>query len=257
MVNENSTKLIQLWEQKNKITSPKNIEAISEIIDSIASLFSAGSFYYFILDFVSYKMIYVHEGVENVLGFKPEDWSLDTFFNIAHPDEIQNIHEKEALSIKFKLKDISKEDITAYKTTYLMKLRHVNGNYKTILHQSKVLNVSDDGKIQTTICIHTDVTHLNPPINNNVSFMSRKKKNVHFAKKGGVYLQLKDISSMFTKREKEIIKLIIKGKTAIEIGSILNISYHTVNTHKRNMHKKAECKNSRELVLKCLQQGIV
>ena len=175
MTNENTKKLTQFWDQENKLSTPNNKEPIIEIIDQIASLFAAGSFYYYILDFVSYKMTYVHEGIEEVLGIKPEDWSLDTFFKLTHPDEIENVHEKEAVSINFKLKDLPKEDITAYKTSYLMKLRHSNGSYKTILHQSKVINVSDDGKIQTVINVHTDVTYLNPPINNKISFISRKK----------------------------------------------------------------------------------
>lgn len=259
MTNENTTKLIQFWKQENKITNPNNKEPVIEIIDQIASLFAAGSFYYYILDFVSYKMTFVHEGIEEVLGIKPEDWSIDTFFNIIHPDEIENFHEKEAACIKFMFNDIPKENITKYKTTYLMKLRHNSGNYKTILHQAKPVNVSHDGKIQTVIGVHTDVTHLNPPIRNEVSFISRDKPNVHFAKQGDVYLPITKIFTLniFTKREKEIITLVIKGKTANEIGRILHISVHTVNTHKRNMLKKSECKNSRELISKCLQEGAI
>ncbi|TGV02750.1 LuxR C-terminal-related transcriptional regulator [Flavivirga rizhaonensis] len=257
MTNENTTKLIQFWEQENKIATPNNKEPIIEVIDQIASLFAAGSFYYYILDFVTYKMTFVHEGIEEVLGIKPEEWSIDTFFDLIHPDEIESFHDKEAACIKFMFNDIPKEDITSYKTTYLMKLKHNSGNYKTILHQAKPVNVSHDGKIQTVIGVHTDVTHLNVPIRNEVSFISRKKTNVHFAKQGGVYLPIKGISSLFTKREKEIMKLIIKGKTANEIGSLLHISNHTVNTHKRNMLKKSKCKNSRELVSKCLHEGIV
>ncbi|TGV02751.1 LuxR C-terminal-related transcriptional regulator [Flavivirga rizhaonensis] len=257
MVNENTVKLLQLWNQENKLTIPNNKEPIIEIIDQIASLFTAGSFYYYILDFTSYKMTYVHEGIEEVLGIKPEEWSIDTFFKLTHPDEIENVLEKEAIIIKFKLDDIRKENISNYKTSYLMKLRHANGNYKTILHQTKVISVSDDGMIQTSIGIHTDVTYLNPPVSNRFSFISRKKPNVHFEKQGDSYLQVKDISNIFTKREKEIIALILKGKTAVEIGNILNISNYTVNTHKRNMLKKSKCKNSRELVSKCLQEGIV
>ncbi|WP_303316394.1 LuxR C-terminal-related transcriptional regulator [Flavivirga abyssicola] len=257
MTNENTKKLLQLWDQENKMTTPNNKEPIIEIIDQIASLFTAGSFYYYILDFASYKMTYVHEGIEEVLGIKPEDWSIDTFFELTHPDEIENVLEKEAVIIKFKLDDIRKENISNYKTSYLMKLRHANGKYKTILHQTKVINVSDDGMIQTSIGIHTDVTYLNPPVSNKFSFISRKKPNIHFEKQGDVYLPTEDISNLFTKREKEIIALILKGKTAKEIGGILHISNHTVNTHKRNMLKKSKCKNSRELVSKCLQEGIV
>lgn len=257
MASKDAKKLIQYWEKENKIVNPNDKKPIIEIIDQIASLFASGSFFYYIIDFVTYEMTFVHDGIMEVLGIKPKDWSVNTFFDLIHPDEIKNVHEKEAVSLKFLFNKIPNGDIMAYKKTYLIKLKHVNGSYKTILHQAKAINISHDGKVQTVIGIDIDVTHLNLPIRNEISFISRKKPNVHFAKIEGVYTQIKSISYLFTIREKEIMALMKKGKTAIEIGNILNISNHTVNTHKRNMLKKAECKNSRELVSKCLQEGIV
>jgi DNA-binding NarL/FixJ family response regulator len=41
-----------------------------------------------------------------------------------------------------------------------------------------------------------------------------------------------------TPREKEIALLVARGKTSHEIAEILNISKHTVDTHRRNMMKK-------------------
>jgi DNA-binding CsgD family transcriptional regulator len=50
-----------------------------------------------------------------------------------------------------------------------------------------------------------------------------------------------------TKREKEILKLLALGKSAIEIGDKLNISAATAETHRKNIKQKLKAGNSYEL----------
>ncbi len=51
-----------------------------------------------------------------------------------------------------------------------------------------------------------------------------------------------------SKREVEIIRLICKGLNSKEIGEKLHISKHTVDTHRRNILDKTNCKNAVDLV---------
>ena len=48
-------------------------------------------------------------------------------------------------------------------------------------------------------------------------------------------------------REKDVLKLLALGKSAIEIGSALNISSETVATHRKKIKHKLKAKNSFEL----------
>lgn len=59
-----------------------------------------------------------------------------------------------------------------------------------------------------------------------------------------------NITSKFrlSRQEKEIIKLIIDGKTSIEIALFLNISKTTVDTHRKNINRKLEISNSSSLI---------
>lgn len=43
---------------------------------------------------------------------------------------------------------------------------------------------------------------------------------------------------ILTKREKEIIRFVIKGNSSHEIAEILRLSYYTVTTHRRNIYTK-------------------
>lgn len=51
-----------------------------------------------------------------------------------------------------------------------------------------------------------------------------------------------------SKQEKEVIRLIIKGLTSKEIADALFVSKTTVDTHRRNIHKKLEITNSSSLI---------
>lgn len=81
----------------------------------------------------------------------------------------------------------------------------------------------------------------------NSPFYSQKKlqKSINiFAQKDST------ISNKFrlSNQEKEIIKLIVQGKTSKEIADILYISKMTVDTHRRNINKKLAVTNSSSLV---------
>ncbi len=60
-----------------------------------------------------------------------------------------------------------------------------------------------------------------------------------------------------TPREIEIVKLVAQGLIAKEIADILNLSPHTVYTHRKKIMKKLNLNTSSELVLYAVNSGIV
>ncbi|NEW82672.1 MAG: response regulator transcription factor [Mariniphaga sp.] len=58
-----------------------------------------------------------------------------------------------------------------------------------------------------------------------------------------------------TSSEIEIVKLIADGLTTKEIAARRNISYHTVNTHRKNIFKKVEVSNASELTMHAIKSG--
>lgn len=61
--------------------------------------------------------------------------------------------------------------------------------------------------------------------------------------------------AQLTKREKQILSLISRGKTSIEIGQELHIETSTVETHRRNLLEKTGSRNSLELVRYGVENG--
>ena len=256
-MNENARKVTQVWKTENKILDPNKKEVLLDVVEQVASLFAAGPFYYYIINFENLNMDYVYEGIHDVLGINATSFSVDKLFEIMHPDDLDVMSKKEGLATDFLFNHIQPHQIQDYKVVYLMRLKHANGTYKTILHQTKPIVMSHDGKIQKVLGIHTDVSYLNIPFDNKVSFISNKYSSIHYQYAENQFILKTDYKSIYTKRETEIIKLLMQGKMAKEISIILSISILTVNTHKRNVLKKSGCKNTSELMAKSIREGLV
>lgn len=63
--------------------------------------------------------------------------------------------------------------------------------------------------------------------------------------------------SLLTNREKEVLKLIVKGCTSSEIASELYISQRTVENHRFSILHKLEAKNTIDLLHKATNLGLV
>jgi DNA-binding NarL/FixJ family response regulator len=66
----------------------------------------------------------------------------------------------------------------------------------------------------------------------------------------------KDCCIPLSPREIEVVRLVVDGKIAKEIASQLNLSTHTIYTHRKNIMNKLELKSTSELVLYAVEKGI-
>lgn len=250
-------KVKDAW-KANKISRPAKSDLAINTLDQVAALFSAGNFYYYIINFNTHKMEYVDSRVKDILGISPEEFTLNQAFELMHPEDLQEMHKKEAKIVDFLINKIPVEDILRYKVVYLMRVRHADGSYKTILHQSKTLTISEDGKAQHVIGIHTDVTYQNIPVDHKISFIGDNRPSYYGVSTDEEFtLEQHDYNLLFTPREKEILSNISKGKSFAEIAKLFNVSPHTINTHKKNILKKTDCKNTTELIARCVRLGII
>jgi len=60
-----------------------------------------------------------------------------------------------------------------------------------------------------------------------------------------------------TKREYEVLELIAKGKSTLQIANHLHLSVHTINSHRKNILKKMNLSSPAELIVHALETGLV
>ena len=61
------------------------------------------------------------------------------------------------------------------------------------------------------------------------------------------------LSDSVSNRERDVLGLLIRGYSSAEIARKLNISEHTVKTHRKNVMTKTNAKNTAQLVAICIR----
>lgn len=185
------------------------------------------------------------EGIKLVLGqIDNFDVIFDSSSGISFLEFLQNS------SPDIVLMDINMPVIDGYDTT--RKAVEINPNINII-----------------ALTMFSDITHYTRMINAGVKGFILKKSNkfeleqaINTVYSGGNYFSQELLQKMafksvnfssendkFTARELEIISLICKGHTSMEISEKLFISIKTVEVHRTNIFRKSEVRNIGELII--------
>ncbi|MBI1789910.1 MAG: response regulator transcription factor [Acidobacteria bacterium] len=68
---------------------------------------------------------------------------------------------------------------------------------------------------------------------------------------------LEDSYELLTTREREVLQLLAEGKTNKEVSALLNLSLHTVETHRTHILQKLNLHSIPELILYAVRKGII
>ena len=186
-------------------------------------------------------------------------------FNPGSTEELQDIINNIDTKQAEKIKEIDMLAIPFVKEhqyisrTSIFQLRFTcnlfQGQAQTLLRNISYIDLDRPIEEPPLLCVtFTDVTEL-VGLHHNPKFIIRNVENIddkifntkisEFSKKVNVILEQ---GYKITKRERQILTLIAKGKTSKEISEELSISPKTVNTHRQNLIKKFKVKNTAALI---------
>jgi two-component system, NarL family, response regulator NreC len=66
-----------------------------------------------------------------------------------------------------------------------------------------------------------------------------------------------DRYDLLTPREREILQLLVEGRSNKDIAGLLNLSLYTIETHRRNLQSKLNLHSFPELILYAVRKGII
>lgn len=265
-MNQDSKRISELWKQEySREVSKYSQYQASEQFHKIASLFSPGKSYYYILNFHNLELDYISPDVEKFVGISPQEVKMEDLLRVALPEEIEVLENKEKVIKDFFSNHLRPEELTSYKIMYSYQMRDHQGEPLTILHQATVLSVAENGYPQHVLSIHTDISHLRVCSTSDVSFVHLQEGKSYYninCEKGYFEPELANkkqgrLCESITKREKEVIRLLAKGYNAEKIAEELHVSIHTIKTHRKNVLQKSGCTNTTQLVAKCITGGVV
>lgn len=221
---------------------------------SINKEFCLGPAYFMVLDFRNNEIEFVSPEVKNVLGCDTEDFSLDLFLSLIHPDDQQDFLNKRT-TIRDFYKKIPLKKMAKYKTSFNYRMLNKDGKYLKQLHQAVVLEHDDQNNILKILVILTDITKVFSDISSKLSFIGLDGEPSYYnVALRNFYCPNKEF---FTAREKEIINCILNGLSSNEIAQKLMISKYTVETHRKNILLKTETNSTPELINKVFTESLI
>ncbi|MEM8528740.1 MAG: LuxR C-terminal-related transcriptional regulator [Bacteroidota bacterium] len=255
----NKSRLKAIWEQSQfSKNSNINLPSKQDMDGILARIFCPGPFYYYLFNFPLLEFIYVHPDAEKMLGVPAHELTLEKLASMIHADDLSHVQQCETLAGQFMNHVIAPERIKNYKVSYFLRFKTTNGRYKTILHQAITLVVDEHDNIHTTMGIQTDVTHWMTQPNRTISFIaldddSKSYYGIDVNKSLGESLNAKQ--PRLTKRELEVLGYLAEGFTVKQISEIFVRSEHAVRTHRNNIRKKMDCRNTAQMVAKGIRMG--
>ncbi len=208
------------------------------------SVFQAGNYYYIILNMYKGELEYVDQNVTHVLGYHPGEFTIAFLMDNIHPDDKTYFLNFEHRVVEF-FKALPFEKIAKYKVQYDIRIKTKDNKYVRLLHQALQIDY-DEKNYYRTLSLHTDISHIKQ---NGIPCFSLIGLDGEPS-----YYNIQDANAFtksydrFTKREREVLKCIVEGKSSREIADEMYISLHTVNIHRKNILKKADVKTAVELV---------
>ena len=188
-------------------------------------------------DLTSNKSYIYYGKVANKLGIADNDctkeintiWEEDIFERI-HPDDLMGKH---LLELQFfnLLKKLPEKERSDYHVNSYMRIKDKERNYLTIHHRMFYVCSLSSGSLWLSLCLY------------NVSYESSDTENIYgiivnSASGEVIQADVQQCNNILSTREKEILKLIDKGKMSKEIADILFISKNTVDRHRQNILEK-------------------
>lgn len=103
--------------------------------------------------------------------------------------------------------------------------------------------------------IITDISNINPTNIPQSIIINKKTEEKYFINPTNP--NLKPAGKIFTSRELEVIRLLIKGYSSRKVAKTLAISYQTARTHRQNILQKAGVNNTSQLISYVLLNKVV
>lgn len=203
----------------------------------------------YVIDFSKNKMTFA-KGFESFLGYDEQKLTLETYLQHIHPDDIDLVGRIGAATINHSHKNPSNNKDNVLYISF--RLRNSNGDFLKVLSQSSVFETDQKGNMMSALVKVSDLSFIEDGEVVRYKFVAENLDDEVFKRE-----VFGDKIDLFTERELDIIKEIEKGSTNLEMADTLEISKHTVATHRKKIMKKSGCSSAGELLKFCRRNGVL
>jgi len=236
---------------KNDTSNPVEIKHQLELHKRLLNVFQIGRHYYMIFNVYQTQLEFIGDGITEVLGYEPQEMNAMLFLDRIHPDDKPYFLSFENRLTEFFMQ-LPLEKRGNYKYQHDYRIKTKSNKYIRLLHQILPIEF-DENNYYRSLVLHTDISHIKSTGKPSLSIIGLEGEPSYYnVQDTPIFTKSFDL---FTRRERVILNCIIEGKSSREIAEELYLSLHTINTHRKNILKKAGSKTSLDLVTKVIKEG--
>ncbi len=234
-----------IFESYDKPSLEKHIEKIIEM----DRFLPYSSTFFCITNTQDLTFEYVSKNYKASLGLDPNELKekgMRYFWSRIHPEDIEFWLQALNSLMKFTLSEIPKEKRQDASYTWNFRFKNAQNVYINVVQNTTPLIFDSENKPIIGLA-HYTIMHPDVKLDITASAKLLNDKQEYETIYFDSFSQ-KLLHDSVTNRERDIIRLLILDKTSKEISEKLNISSHTVDTHRRNILKKLDITSTGELV---------
>lgn len=226
--------------------------AIDELLPNFASFF-------FVVEPHANKYHFLGQQQVNVSGYSNEEFlegGIALFLERVHPDDAAIILNEIYPTFRQIVEDLPLKKKREVQIQYNYSFKHKNGTLLNLMEQGYILELDETrapSLVLGNVIILNNTERLPVRFSCKIINESDISETIHSQSFNASSSKLDGI----TTRELDILRNLASGKTSREIADELFISKHTVDTHRRNLLKKLECKSVVELARIAFANGLL
>mgnify|MGYP000126755146 CR=1 FL=1 len=204
------------------------------------------------------KYEFISKNFEPATGLSSDPFmenGISYYLTLIHPDEIQTWLLVLSELMNFCTTEFPIAKLNRLDFQYNYRFRVKGDGYLNVLENQVNLLADQEGRPVVGLGHFTVFGNGDElPIRASVRYLNDQNEyETVFYKVYGAKLLQESISN----RERDVLRLIALGYDNDTIADKLFVSPHTVKTHRKNMLSKTGSKNSMELIVQCIKEGII
>lgn len=215
--------------------------------------FAIGPYYWFIGDNAKLLITVASGNIGELSPFSKQEWE-----NKPPSFLVENLHPEDsfyvlsALQLAMeKIVNLPPERQPDVRINVYARMLNAQRTYRWVLIQMPGLYVNQENRTTCGLMMVTDLSHFkferHPVLLTLTDRVNNRNEYYHIIASDDLMLKNVELPNI-TRREQQLLQLMLKGMNTPEMAKELSISYHTVENHKRNLRAKTGTKTSAELV---------
>lgn len=235
-----------------KDTGFKNIDSSNPLMIDLEKVMKKNKQFFYIIDFSQLNVIYSSSRSLQMLGLKPEEMNPRNIFIKTHPEEVKRHSITTTRALKQTNEVFSNPEVNHIVMSTTHNFLTQSEKYQHQMIQSYVFKNKNKELNVYGMNIHTDISWFKKKIYGFNNYIGMDLSKFRFPDKD-LILE----GCVFSKREFEIIKLVKEGFSSDQISKQIFLSHSTIKTHRRNILKKTNHTNIRDLIVDLVERGVL